>query len=142
MLFRSGHDTTVVTELLDQRDVALAPPTSAGDFLVSDRLISLLLAQLSEDATLKSVFDDLLDPDGAEVYCKAALRYCEVGQSTTFEDVVVAARRQSETAIGYRLMELANDEAHGFGIVVNPPKAAVLALKADDQVIVLAEDDR
>jgi len=57
-----GHDTTVVTELLDQRDVALAPPTAAGDFLVSDRLISLLLAQLSEDAVLTSVFDDLLDP--------------------------------------------------------------------------------
>lgn len=137
-----GHDTTVVTELLDQRDVALVPPASAGDFLVSDRLISLLLAQLSEDDTLKTVFDDLLDSEGAEVYCKPAERYCEPGRATTFVDLVVAARRRSETAIGYRLMARANDEDHGFGIVVNPAKAEPVTLQAGDQLIVLAEDDR
>src|SRR5215470_18049896 len=87
-----GHDTTVVTELLDQRDVALAPPTSAGDFLVSDRLISLLLAQLSENVELKAVFDDLLDPEGAELYCKPAGRYATVDAPTTFGALVAAAR--------------------------------------------------
>ena len=33
----------------------------AGDFIVSDRLISLLLTQLAENAELRPVFDDLLD---------------------------------------------------------------------------------
>jgi voltage-gated potassium channel Kch len=137
-----GHDTTVVTELLDQRDVALAPPTDAGDFLVSDRLISLLLAQLSEDALLKSVFDDLLDPDGAEVYCKAAARYCTPGDPISFADLVKAARRRGETALGYRLLDRAQDAEGGFGIAINPLKDAVVTLGPRDQVIVLAEDDR
>ena len=138
----SGHDTTVVTELLDQRDVALAPPESAGDFIVSDRLISLLLAQLSEDSTLKSVFDDLLDPEGAEVYCKPSSRYCTPGEPTTFVELVRSARRRNETAIGYRNMADAHDSSRGFGIVVNPSKSANVTLADQDQLIVLAEDDR
>jgi hypothetical protein len=137
-----GHDTTVVTELLDQRDVALAPPTAAGDFLVSDRLISLLLAQLSEDAKLKSVFDDLLDPKGAEVYCKPAANFCAPGEPVSFGDLVKAARRRGESALGYRRLDRANDREHGFGIAVNPPKDAMVTLGPTDQVIVLAEDDR
>jgi len=141
-IHRNALDTTVVTELLDQRDAALAPPESAGDFLVSDRLISLLLAQLSEDADLKSVFDDLLDPEGAEVYCKSSDRYTVPGTRTTFAELVMAARRRGETAIGYRDMEQAHDASHGFGIVVNPPKDAIVTLTEHDQLIVVAEDDR
>jgi hypothetical protein len=137
-----GHDTTVVTELLDQRDVALAPPTAAGDFLVSDRLISLLLAQLSEDRLLKSVFDDLLDPEGAEVYCKPAANYCTPGEPVSFAALVDAARRRGETALGYRLLDEVNLADASFGIAVNPPKDATVTLGRADQVIVLAEDDR
>lgn len=137
-----GHDTTVVTELLDQRDVALAPPASAGDFLVSDRLISLLLAQLSENASLKSVFDDLLDADGAEAYCKPIDRYCTLENEITFGDLVSRARQRGETAIGYRKMDLAHDASAGFGIAINPPKLAALTMAVGDQLIVLAEDDR
>jgi hypothetical protein len=137
-----GHDTTVVTELLDQRDVALAPPTAAGDFLVSDRLISLLLAQLSEDAVLKTVFEDLLDPDGAEIYCKPAANYCTPGDQLTFGNLVAAARRRGETALGYRLLDRANDVEGGFGIAVNPAKNETVTLQLADQLIVLAEDDR
>lgn len=139
---RRGHDTTVVTELLDQRDVALAPPSSAGDFLVSDQLISLLLTQLSESALLRAVFDDLLDPAGAELYCKPVSRYCPPGRPVSFMDLVVAARRRQETAIGYRRIALANDSDEGFGVVINPPKSETITLDADDQLIVLAEDDR
>src|SRR5262249_61866723 len=105
-----------------------APPMTAGASAGGDRLTSLLPAQLSEDDTLKTVFDDLLDPEGAEVYCKPAERYCVPGEPTTFLDLVVAARRRSETAIGYRQMALADDEQHGFGIVINPAKAATVTL--------------
>jgi ion channel POLLUX/CASTOR len=136
------RETTVVTELLDQRDVALAPPAAAGDFLVSDRLISLLLTQLSEDVRLKPVFDDLLDESGAELYCKPIDRYCQPGTPTTFQQLVVAASRRSESAIGYRRRDLAHDRGARFGIVVNPPKSASLTLVAGDELIVVAEDGR
>jgi voltage-gated potassium channel Kch len=134
-----GRDTTVVTELLDQKDVALAPPSAAGDFIVSDRLVSLLLTQLAENQHLVEVFDDLLDPDGAEVYCNPAERYAPIGAATTFDEVVVAAARRGESAIGYRSVGQSADEAHGFGAVLNPPKATSITFETGDQVIVIAD---
>lgn len=133
-----GRETTVVTELLDQRDVALAPPGAAGDFIVSDRLISLLLTQLAENAHLSEVFDDLLDPDGAELYCKPASRYCRPGEATTFAAITRAAARHGEAAIGFRRAAQALDARHGFGAVMNPRKDAPVTLLATDQVIVVA----
>jgi hypothetical protein len=134
-----GRETTVVTELLDQRDVALAPPSDAGDFIVSDRLISLLLTQLAENAHLSAVFDDLLDPDGAELYCKPAALYCTPGRPTTFEAIVAEAGRRGESAMGYRLVAEAGSASSAFGARINPPKGASVTLSPRDQVIVIAD---
>jgi len=134
-----NRDCTVVTELLDQKDVALAPPSAAGDFIVSDRLISLLLTQLAENQELSAVYDDLLDPSGAEVYCKPARRYVTPGRPTTFDAIVAAAGRHGESAIGYRHLAAALDADRDFGAVLNPPKAEVVTLNANDQVIVIAD---
>jgi hypothetical protein len=134
-----GRDTTVVTELLDQRDVALAPPNAAGDFIVSDRLVSLLLTQLAENDHLAAVFDDLLDPAGAELYSRPATRYCEPGVPTTFGAIVAEAGRRGESAIGYRRMGESRDVARRFGATFNPRSAETIVLDAADQVIVLAD---
>jgi hypothetical protein len=134
-----GRDTTIVTELLDQRDVALAPRRSAGDFIVSDRLISLVLTQVAENPTLVDVFEDLLSPDGSELYCKPAARYTDPERPTTFGALVAVAADRGESAIGYRLREAADDQARAFGIVLNPPKLTPVTLGPDDQLIVMAE---
>ncbi len=137
-----GRDTTVVTELLDQRDVALAPPSAAGEFIVSDRLISLLLTQLAESPHLSTVFDDLLDPQGAELYAKPAARYCRPGEPTTFGAIVAAAaQHHHECAIGYRRMADSLDAATHFGTVLNPAKSQALTLTPTDQVILIADHD-
>lgn len=134
---RSGG-TTVVTELLDQRDVDLAPAGDAGDFIVSDRLTSLLLAQLSESPHLGAVLDDLLDADGAELYCRPMRRYT-LDEECTFGDLVLAAGRLGECAIGYRSDALSNDRTQSFGIVINPPKRTPMVPRFGDQLIVIAD---
>ena len=48
---RGGRDFSIVSEMLDLRNRALAEVTHADDFIVSDRLVSLLMAQISENAT-------------------------------------------------------------------------------------------
>jgi len=138
-LEQRDRETTLVTELLDQRDVALAPKSAAGDFIVSDRIISLLLTQLAEDDALASVFEELLDPGGAELYTKSARHYCEPDRATTFADIVAAAGRRGESAIGYRQMIHAHDAGRGFGAVINPAKSTTVMLAASDEVIVIAE---
>lgn len=139
MAARSGQTLPVVSEMLDVRNRALASVTRADDFIVSDRLISLLLAQVSENRDLHLVFTDLFDPDGSEVYIKPAAQYVATGTPVTIDTLVEAARRRGEVAIGYRLMAHTGDADRGYGVVINPDKDAQVTLGEDDRVIVLAE---
>ena len=61
--------------MLDLRNRALAEVTRADDFIVSDRLTSLLITQISENKRLRPVFDDLFDPHGAEIYLRPSGEY-------------------------------------------------------------------
>jgi voltage-gated potassium channel Kch len=135
-----GADATVVTQLLDERDVALVPPEAAGDFIVSDRLVGLLLAQLVEQAEIGAVFDDLLDADGAEIYCKPVSWYADATGPVTFAELRSAAAARGEAAIGWRVRARAQDPAHGFGVVMNPPRDTRVELRGDDQLVVLADE--
>lgn len=135
-----GHDFSIVSEMLDLRNRALAEVTRADDFIVSDRMTSLLLSQVAENRHLKAVFDDLFDPEGSEVYLRAASDYVQAGQPTTFATVVEAARRRGEVAIGYRRRAFIEDAARAYGVVINPAKSAPLTFEAGDRVIVLAGD--
>jgi hypothetical protein len=132
-----GREVNVVTELRDERDVDLVPRTTAADFIVSERLASLLLAQLSENRHLAAVYDDLLHPDGSELYCKPAGRYVAPGAEVGFADIVDSAAARGEIAIGYRVVgEPATNG--GYGVVVNPLRDHRVVLRESDQVIVLA----
>ena len=134
------HHYSIVSEILDQRNRELAESSRADDFIVSDRLVSLLMAQVSENKALNEVFNDLFDPIGAEIFLKPATNYIQAGVPVSFYTVVEAARRRGEVAIGYRLGALETDEEHGYGVVVNPPKSRAVTFTPNDQVIVLAED--
>jgi ion channel POLLUX/CASTOR len=134
------HHYSIVSEILDQRNRELAESSRADDFIVSDRLVSLLMAQVSENKALNEVFNDLFDPIGAEIFLKPATVYVQPGVPVSFYTVVEAARWRGEVAIGYRLSALETDEAHGYGVVVNPPKSPAVTFTPSDQVIVLAED--
>ena len=126
---------TVVSEMLDDRNRALAQVAQVDDVIVSDEIISLMLSQLSENVRLGPVFDDLLDADGAEVYLRPVAGYVQVGVTTSYATVVAAAAARGETAIGYRVTA---DRADG--IIVNPAKSRELTIAPDDLVIVLADD--
>jgi len=136
---KSGHDFSVVSEMLDVRNRALAEVTKADDFIVSEKLVSLMLAQISENKELNAVFTDLFDPDGAEIYVKPAVDYVTPGTPVSFYTVVEAARRRGEVAIGYKIQAQSYDAAHAYGVKVNPPKGTIITFADADKVIVLAE---
>ena len=140
MAEKGGHDFRIVTEMLDVRNRELAEVTQADDFIVSNKLTSLMLAQVSENKELSAVFADLFDPEGAEIYLKPARDYIELGREVNFYTVVEAARRRGEVAIGYRIESLAKNAAKAYGVTVNPAKSDKVSFAATDQVIVLAED--
>jgi voltage-gated potassium channel Kch len=134
-----GGDLNVVSEMIDDRNRELAEVTQADDFIVSDKLISLLLSQVSENQKLAEVFDTLFSSGGSEVYLRPAEAYVTAGASVDFYTVVEAAARRGETAIGYRVHAHARDAASGYGVHLNPRKTAPVSFSAGDRVIVLAE---
>ena len=81
---QSGDTFSIVSEMLDVRNRELAEVTRADDFIVSDKLVSLLMAQISENKQLAAVFADLFDPEGCELYLKPAGDYVHVGRATQF----------------------------------------------------------
>ena len=83
-----GHppEVRLVAEVLDQRNVHIAQMAGVDDFIVSDQLASLMIAQLSERAELREVFDELFDAVGASVVLRPAGRFCPLGSGHVRRD--------------------------------------------------------
>ena len=137
---KSGVEFNIVSEMLDDRNRELAEVTKADDFIVSDKLISLMLSQVSENQQLTEVFDTLFSSRGSEIYLRPVERYIRPGADVDFYTVLEAARRRGETAIGYRIAEHSRVAARDYGVVVNPKKAEKRRFAPGDKIIVLAED--
>ena len=110
------------------------------ELIVSDKVISLMVAQLSENPWLSGVFEDLFDADGSEVYMRPAEHYVAAGTEATFATIVEAARRRNESALGYRTRDGEDEADRNFGVVINPRKSHTFTVAPGDRVIVLAED--
>ncbi len=137
---KNGQKYKIVSEMLDIRNRQLADITSADDFIVSDKLISLLMSQVSENKFLMRVFEDLFDADGSEIYIKPAKEYVKVGEPMNFYTILESAARKNEVAIGYRVIKEAKEANKGYGVYVNPRKSDMFTLSDKDMVIVLSED--
>ncbi len=126
-----GHppEVRLVAEVLDQRNVPIAELAGVDDFIVSDQLASLMLAQLSEHAELRAVFDELFDATGASIVLRPAGRFCPNG-SATFAEMVAAGNHFGESVLGYRT-------ASDGSVVLNPQKSARVALGVQDEVVVV-----
>ncbi|WP_242454625.1 CASTOR/POLLUX-related putative ion channel [Bailinhaonella thermotolerans] len=136
---RLGNPYAIVSEMNDETNRDVAQVTRADDFIVSSKLISLLLTQLAENRHLNAVFTRLFDPAGSEIHLKPARHYVLPGAEANFATVIASASGRGETAIGYRVRRR-SDEAPHYGVVLNPRKDEPLVFAEDDSVIVLAEN--
>jgi ion channel POLLUX/CASTOR len=136
---QSDRRFSIVSEMLDVRNRELAEVTGADDFIVSDHLASLLMCQVSENRELSMVFEDLISPEGSELYLKPATDYVKPGVPLNFYTVVESARRRGEVAVGYRLQAETADPAASYGVHLNPAKSERVTFAGGDRLIVLAE---
>lgn len=130
-------EENVVAELLDPNDVELGAPSANSDFIVSQRLISLLLAQLSESPELSRVFAELFDSDGVVISIRPVERYLPA-EPVAFEAVIRAAREHGDVAIGYRCA--AHEDVPGAlpgGLRLNPRKDDPVPFAAGDSIVVI-----
>lgn len=131
---------SIVSEMLDLRNRELAEATKVDDFIVSEHLVSLMMAQFSENAELFDIFTDIFDPEGAEIYLKPIGDYVATGKAVNFYTVVEAARRRGETAIGYRQASEVNHAGKSYGVHTNPRKSEPVQFTPEDKIIVISEN--
>lgn len=124
----------LISEILDPRTKDLVSNDQSTDFVVSSEITSMLLAQVSENRELNSVFADLFDPDGNELYLKNVAGYALPGVPTSWMAVQAVAAARGEVALGaYR---------PGCAPVLGPNQTAPMVFTPHDKIIVVAEDDR
>jgi voltage-gated potassium channel Kch len=136
----NNYPFSIVSEILDVRNQRLAEVTQADDFVISDRLISLMLAQILENKHLGAIFEDILDSDGSEIYIRPVSHFVKPCEELNFYTVVEAARRQGQIAIGFRAHLLAKEPDVSYGVVLNPKKSVMVEFMEEDCIIVVAEE--
>jgi voltage-gated potassium channel Kch len=137
----AGRHISVVSEMIDVRNRELAEVTRADDFVVSNKLVSLMLAQASENRSMAAIFNELLDEAGSEIYMRPAGDYVTLGKPVNFHTVTESARRRHEIALGHRMVRPgASDPRNLGGVVINPEKSEMQTYQENDRIIVLAED--
>jgi hypothetical protein len=136
---KKGYPLAIVSEIMDIRNRDLIQVARVDDFIISDRLVSLALTQLSENKQTLEVFRDLFDPQGSEIYLKMVEEFIRLGRPVNFYTLLEAARQRGEAAIGYRIRAEARDASKNFGVHLNPRKSEYITFSQGDRLIVLAE---
>src|SRR5690606_13522431 len=139
---KDARTTKLITEVLNSENQELVARAGVHDFIISNRFISMLLAQISEDVHIKMVYDDLFQEDGSEIYLKPAVYYfAELPARVTYADMIRAAQRRSEVCLGVKIKALEDDMQRNFGVKLVPDKNAEYDLREDDTLVVLSEDE-
>lgn len=143
---QKGHTFSIVSEMLDDRNRQLAEITHADDFIVSVKLDSLMLSQISENQELKTVFEYLFSASGPAIYLNPAEHYVELGRPVNFYTIMESARQQNQIAIGYKIAKPRKKSANpekmlAYGVNVNPKKSNQIFFSEGDKIVVLGDDE-
>lgn len=136
---KQGTSLNIVSEMMDDKNRQLAEVTDADDFIVSDKLVSLMLSQLSENSRLSEVFDSLFSNVGSEICLRPAEMYVSLGVPVDFYTILLSAKERGETAFGYRIHRNAHIGELSYGVAVNPDKTQLVTFEEGDTIIVLAQ---
>ncbi|WP_261994292.1 CASTOR/POLLUX-related putative ion channel [Streptomyces sp. t39] len=93
----TGARVPVVTEMTDDRNRLIAPVAPGADFVVSGKLIGLLMTQISQNPRLACVFEELFAPGGTTIQLRPAGDFVRTGQVASFATVAEAASRRART---------------------------------------------
>jgi voltage-gated potassium channel Kch len=136
---KTGVQFSLVSEMLDIRNRELADVNKVNDFVISGKIISLMVAQISENKHLNLVYEELFGSEGSEVYIRKMSNYITTSSEINFYTLVESAKLKNEIAIGYKLEAEAADASKNYGIYMNPQKAKLIKFTDQDKIIVIGE---
>ncbi|WP_237154801.1 CASTOR/POLLUX-related putative ion channel [Oryzibacter oryziterrae] len=136
---QAGLHVSVVSEMIDVRNRELAEVSRADDFVVSNKLVSLMLAQAAENEYMSAIFGNLLDEQGSEIYLRPVSDYVAIDRPVSFATLTESARLRGEVALGYRRRRADEADDRGLGgVVINPAKTEQVMFAEEDRIVVLA----
>jgi hypothetical protein len=129
----------VVGEILSFANKELAESTgTVRDVIISNDLVSRIIAQVCRDRRIEPVLRDLMDEDGKEIYFKPSSRYAREGEVVTFDQLLLTAMERNEVVLGY-------SEESGSGGVrqvrLNPSRQHLLRVHDGLCLVVLSETE-
>ena len=134
--------TKLITEILDSQNDALVAKAGVQDVIISNRLVSMIMAQISESRDIEKVYDDIFQEDGSEIYLKpASLYFTDLPQEVSFADMMHVAQLREEVCIGVKIKALESSKEDNNGITLIPEKNTTFELRFEDSLVVLAEDE-
>ncbi|MDY6805281.1 MAG: hypothetical protein SXA11_15940 [Cyanobacteriota bacterium] len=138
-------ETDLIAEIVNSDDTELVLKAGVKDFLLSNKFVSKILAQVSQAPDVMLIYRELFSTDGCEVHLKPIGLYFPqetlMFQDLTFADCVLAAQKRDEICIGLRIDALSQEQEEGFGIELIPRLDSNFNLTKNDALIVIAEDE-
>ena len=139
---KESSKTKLITEVLDSQNYNLMSCAGVKDVIISNRLISMMLAQISESKDIRRVYDDIFEEAGSEIYLKPVTLYFDNFETEySFADMMKVAQNRSEVCLGLKIKKLETDTHHNCGVTLIPEKNTRYKLCPDDCLVVLSEDE-
>jgi len=141
-----GSNGALVCEILDPRTEKLLELAKLDDFLSSNDLVSMALAQVAKESDIHGLLETIFSPEGDEMHIKDIRLYAYEQEQLSWWEITARARMRGEVAMGFMKAE------YGNGIpILNPGnnsqkwaypgnKHTRLTWKFPDQLIVFSED--
>ena len=137
---KAGRRFPIISQLMKESNRNLARVAQVDDVIVSNQLVSLVLAQMSQNRDRLPAIQGLTDPDGNHLQIRLAEDYVALGHPVNFYTVVESARRFGHLVIGYCVEAEARDESCDYGVRLNPRKSDRVTFVEGDRLIVVAKD--
>merc|ERR1712167_191712 len=136
-----GRNPVLIPEILDPRTADLVSIAAANDFMVSNRMVSEALGQMSQQINIHALVEDLFNPEGNEMHIKDIRLYAAPGEQLTFWELLARGRTRCEVVIGFYCANFGSD------VIINPTgkdgevrKDEPILWQDGDRVVVISED--
>ena len=114
-----------ISEILDSRTKSLLSVANCKGYIMSNQIISSVIAQVSEEKDINIVLREILTAEGSETYIRPVERFVDLEKESelSFWDVALRVRQLREVAIGYKPAGIDFNDAEE--LIINPPDKSI-----------------
>lgn len=128
--FKEQWKATVVSEIRNPRNRRLATAAGIDDFVISNEVCSMIMAQLVIQPELSQVYEEIFDPSGCEIQLRKASLY----GAGVFSTIAAQGIARHEVVLGWL-----TGTGSSSMVCLNPDKNDLLPADRHTRIVVIAE---